>query len=244
MVLGYGIQIEKVGSLNYLVFYSILSTFPFLYVYLILEFRISVVYFDLIISDEYLLFFVLGFLMKFPVYFFHYWLPKVHVESPTCGRMLLAGLLLKFGTLGFVRFLGSVFFFNYIFFIFISILGIVICSLVCIFQSDSKSLVAYSSVVHISFLMLIFLIYSLFNKNSALLIILAHGYISVIIFFLVGEFFHINLTRLIYYFNSFFRRRFFICLGFSFFLLLNRGFPGRLSFYSGLLGVSGGFLYC
>jgi NADH-ubiquinone oxidoreductase chain 4 len=72
MVLGYGIQIEKMRSLNYLVFYSMLSTFPFLYAYLRLEVGLYVVYLDFIVSEEFLLFFVLGFIIKFPIYFFHY----------------------------------------------------------------------------------------------------------------------------------------------------------------------------
>jgi NADH-ubiquinone oxidoreductase chain 4 len=72
MVLGYGMQIEKMRSLNYLIFYSILSTFPFLFVYLRLNLRLCIVYLDLVVSREFLLFFILGFLMKFPIYFFHY----------------------------------------------------------------------------------------------------------------------------------------------------------------------------
>jgi NADH-quinone oxidoreductase subunit M len=165
------------------------------------------------------------------------------VESPTCGRILLAGLLLKFGTLGFIRFMGSVYFFNYFIFFYLAILGMVVCRLVCMFQRDSKSLIAYSSVVHMGFVIIILVCYSVVGKTSALIIMLAHGYVSVIIFFLVGEFFHINITRLIYYFNSFFRRNFFICLIFVFFLLLNRGFPGRFSFCSELLGISRSFMF-
>jgi NADH:ubiquinone oxidoreductase subunit 4 (subunit M) len=244
IVLGYGIQIEKINSLNYLIFYSILTTFPFLFVYISLDVGMYLVYIDFLVSDEFLLFFVLGFLMKFPIYFFHYWLPKVHVESPTCGRMLLAGLLLKFGTLGFVRFLGAVLFFNYLVFFYLSLLGILLCRLVCMCQRDSKSLVAYSSVVHMRFLIIVLMFYSVFRKVSALLMMLVHGYVSVIIFFLVGEFFHINLTRLIYYFNRLFSRSLVICLLFSFFLLLNAGFPGRLAFYSELLGISARFIFC
>jgi NADH:ubiquinone oxidoreductase subunit 4 (subunit M) len=198
----------------------------------------------LVVSREFLLFFILGFLMKFPIYFFHYWLPKVHVESPTCGRILLAGLVLKLGTLGFIRFMGAVVFFNYLALVYVSFLGMVICRLICIFQRDSKSLVAYSSVVHMRFLLMRLVFYSIFSKNSSLIIMLVHGYVSVIIFFLVGEFFHINITRLIYYFNRFFVRSYYVCLFFTIFLLLNRGFPGSVSFFSELLGIANGFFFC
>jgi NADH:ubiquinone oxidoreductase subunit 4 (subunit M) len=217
MVLGYGIQIEKVNSLNYLIFYSMLTSFPFLLAYLRLDLEFILVYMDFVISEEVLLFFILGFLIKFPIYFLHYWLPKVHVESPTCGRILLAGLLLKFGTLGFVRFLGSIIYINYLLIVYVALLGMLVCRLVCIFQRDSKSLVAYSSIVHMRFLFLMLLFFSLIRKAAAVLMMLAHGYISVVIFYLVGEFFHINMTRLIYYCNRIFRRRIFICLTFSLF---------------------------
>jgi len=65
----------------------------------------------------------------------------------------------------------------------LGVLGIIICSIVCILQRDTKALVAYSSVVHIGFLLLVLVFYSVYRKNSALMMILAHGYVSVVIFF-------------------------------------------------------------
>lgn len=237
IIIGFGMQIEKISSSFYLIFYAILTTFPFLFIYFKIEEFPLLTYLDFIFSDLYLFFFCLGFLMKFPIFFLHYWLPKAHVESPTVGSILLAGLLLKLGTLGFSRMLKSLSYLNLFNLLFISIVGMIFCSLICIFQRDSKALVAYSSIVHMSFLLLGLIFFSTFSKNSRLLIILVHGYISVIIFFLVGEYFHNNYTRLIYYFNRLFISNLFICFLLSFFFLLNRGFPINLSFFSEIFGI-------
>uniref|UniRef100_A0A0K0EK50 NADH-ubiquinone oxidoreductase chain 4 n=1 Tax=Strongyloides stercoralis TaxID=6248 RepID=A0A0K0EK50_STRER len=88
--------------------------------------------------------------MKFPVFFLHLWLPKAHVEAPTSASILLAGLLLKFGTVGFVRIIKSLSYCHINYWFFFSVLGMFISCFVCVFQSDFKSLAAYSSVVHMN----------------------------------------------------------------------------------------------
>jgi len=107
------------------------------------------------------------------------------------------------------------------------------------FQRDSKSLVAYSSVVHIRFLFFIFFIIRNISKNCTLLIIISHGYISRISFLIVGLFFHTSYTRLIYFIKGLFISNFFIFLLFSITLLLNTGLPPRVAFLSEFLGIIG-----
>lgn len=107
MILGYGSQIEKINSAYYLIFYAAFCSFPFLFVYFKRSFFIRLVYFDFSLSWEMMFVLRLSFMIKFPVYFLHLWLPKAHVEAPTTASMLLAGLLLKLGTAGFLRILGS-----------------------------------------------------------------------------------------------------------------------------------------
>jgi NADH:ubiquinone oxidoreductase subunit 4 (subunit M) len=82
-----------------------------------------------------------------------------------------------------------------------------------------------------------FIIFSVIGKISSFLIIIAHGFISVIIFYLVGEFYHSLLRRLFYFFNSFLFSNFFICVLFRIFFLLNSGIPPSLSFFSEFLGL-------
>jgi NADH:ubiquinone oxidoreductase subunit 4 (subunit M) len=243
IVLGYGYQVEKIGSVYYLIFYSFFTFFPFLFIYFLYDFFIILVYFDFYVSFEFFFILIFGFLIKFPIYFLHFWLPKVHVESPTSGRILLAGLVLKLGVVGLSRSLFCISFYCSYFFFFISILGIVLCSLFCIFQCDIKSIIAYSSVVHISFLLFRFSCFLLFCKSSGFLISLIHGYVSTILFFLVGEFYGIGFRRIIYYFVGFFCWNIFFCLFFSFFLFLNCGFPFSLSFFSEFFGIALFFLF-
>lgn len=93
--------------------------------------------------------------MKLPVFFFHSWLPQAHVEAPLAGSMLLAGVLLKLGAFGMMRFLwvirSSRILLSGELFLVIGLLGGVLSRLFCLCQSDIKALIAYSSIGHISF---------------------------------------------------------------------------------------------
>jgi len=107
MILGYGAQIEKIRSSYYLMFYATFCSFPFLFVYFYYESTLAFAYFESNVSWELGFLLTLCFIIKFPVYFLHLWLPKAHVEASTSARMLLAGLLLKLGTVGFLRIIKS-----------------------------------------------------------------------------------------------------------------------------------------
>jgi NADH:ubiquinone oxidoreductase subunit 4 (subunit M) len=155
--------------------------------------------------------------MKFPVYFLHFWLPKAHVEAPTRARMLLAGLLLKIGTGGFLR---LTFLLRYQFVggaVFVAFLGRVFCSAMCFFQRDLKALAALSSVNHMSFLLLLLLLQREFFKWGAVFIIVAHGFVSVLLFFFIGEVYHISYSRIFYFLGGVFFSNF-VFLFFFFFV--------------------------
>jgi len=106
ILLGFGAQVQKIRSAYFLTIYTVITSMPFLYVYLLVE--LFSLYCDLLLHSFILFILTVGFLIKFPVYFLHLWLPKVHVEAPASASVLLAGLLLKLGTYGFCRFLGSI----------------------------------------------------------------------------------------------------------------------------------------
>lgn len=232
IILGFGSQIEKINSGYYLLFYAAFCSFPFLFIYYKRYFILSICYYDFIVSWE--LFFVLSlrFIMKFPVYFLHLWLPKAHVEAPTTASMLLAGLLLKLGTAGYLRIIGSINFVYNNFWVVLSLVGIILASLRCVFQSDSKSLAAYSSVTHIRFLLLSLSLIIIRSKVGSLIIILAHGYTSTLIFYFIGEFYHSSSSRIIYFINSFFSSSIIFGIIFSLVFLSNSGVPPSLSFLS------------
>nr|UNH90046.1 NADH dehydrogenase subunit 4 [Ancylostoma sp. HL-2021] len=237
MILGYGSQIEKINSGYYLLFYAAICSFPFLFVYYKSMFFFSFCYFDFVISWELFFILSLSFMMKFPVYFLHLWLPKAHVEAPTTASMLLAGLLLKLGTAGYLRILSSMNFVYNNFWIIISLLGMILASFSCVFQSDSKSLAAYSSVTHMSFLLLSMIYIMMSSKIGSLMMMLAHGYTSTLMFYLIGEFYHTSSTRMVYFMNSFFSSSLFFGIVFSLVFLSNSGVPPSLSFLSEFLVV-------
>lgn len=243
IILGYGSQIEKINSLYYLIFYAAFCSFPFLFVYFNTNFLLVFRYYDIILSWEVFFILTLRFIIKFPIYFLHLWLPKAHVEAPTTARILLAGLLLKLGTAGFFRILGRINFIHNNMWIIIAFLGMVLGSFCCVFQRDSKSLAAYSSVTHIRFLLLSLVFIRISGKIRRLILILAHGYTSTLMFYLVGEYYHTSTRRIIYFINRFFSSRMIIGILFSLVFLSNRGVPPSLSFLSEFLVVTNGIIF-
>nr|YP_009176845.1 NADH dehydrogenase subunit 4 [Strongyloides venezuelensis]BAT21216.1 NADH dehydrogenase subunit 4 [Strongyloides venezuelensis] len=242
MILGYGYQIEKLNSFYYLLLYASLCSFPFLFVFLNLDFSFMLVYFDMVVSWEVVFILSLTFMMKFPVFFLHLWLPKAHVEAPTTASMLLAGLLLKLGTIGFVRIMKCLSYCHLNFYFFIAFLGMILAAFSCIFQSDVKALAAYSSITHMSFVMCSLLFMSISGKTASLLLMLAHGYTSTLMFYFIGEFYSVANTRMVYYFNSFMNSSLFFSIIFAICMLSNCGTPPSMSFIAEFMTFSNMYL--
>jgi NADH-quinone oxidoreductase subunit M len=187
------------------------------------------------------LFFAFG--VKIPIFPFHVWLPEAHVEAPTCGSVLLAGVLLKLGVFGFIRFLvpifplASVYFSSYVFVM--CSFGVAFCSLLAIRQSDLKRVIAYSSVAHMNLVVLGVFSLTFNGFEGAILQSLGHGFVSSALFFCIGmlyERFHTRsvariggLTLLMPVFNMFF----FV------FILSNIAVPGTSTFVGELFILSG-----
>lgn len=150
--------------------------------------------------------FFISFAIKIPMFPFHIWLPEAHVEAPTEGSVLLAGVLLKLGSYGFLRFLmplfpNSTYYFSPIV-ILISCLGIFYTSFVTLKQIDIKRIIAYSSVSHMNVCILgLFSFHSLGIAGSIHLMI-AHGLVSGGLFFLVGMLYNRYHTKLLKYYSG------------------------------------------
>nr|YP_010708757.1 NADH dehydrogenase subunit 4 [Cruznema tripartitum]WCR50924.1 NADH dehydrogenase subunit 4 [Cruznema tripartitum] len=243
MILGFGSQIEKINSSYYLLVYAAFCSMPFLYIFFVFNSNNNIItYFDENMGFLFSLVLSLSFMVKFPIYFLHLWLPKAHVEAPTSASMLLAGLLLKLGTAGFLRIMKTLNMIHINFWLILSFIGMILAAFCCIFQSDSKSLAAYSSVTHMSFLFLGILIFNLFGKSSSVMLMLAHGYTSTLMFYFIGEFYHMSSTRMIYFMNSFFNSSMILGILFSLVFLSNAGSPPSLSFFSELMIIAGSFV--
>jgi NADH-quinone oxidoreductase subunit M len=145
--------------------------------------------------------FFLGFAIKVPMFPFHTWLPDAHVEAPTAGSVLLAGVLLKMGTYGFVRFSLPLFpdasrkFVPLI--VVLALVSIVYGALVSLLQKDMKKLVAYSSVSHMGFVMLGLFTFSPLAVKGAVLQMINHGISTGALFLVVGIVYERRHTRLI-----------------------------------------------
>lgn len=135
--------------------------------------------------------FFAGFAVKVPIFPFHTWLPDAHVEAPTGGSMILAGVLLKMGTYGFFRFMLPTFpdaaqAFSPVLSV-LAIIGIIYGALAAMAQKDLKRLVAYSSVSHMGFVILGVAAMTPIALNGAMFVNVSHGLISPLLFFLAGS---------------------------------------------------------
>nr|QLY89534.1 NADH dehydrogenase subunit 4 [Dreissena polymorpha] len=184
---------------------------------------------------------VMGFFIKLPVFLFHSWLPQAHVEAPLAGSMILAGVLLKLGAFGAMRFfwvLGSwKISAVYYFFLVIALYGGVLTSIFCLCQSDVKALIAYSSIGHMGVCLAGVMSSSNVGWAGAVCLLFAHGLCSPMLFSMAGSMYQwshsqsISLNKgLLLVFPSFA-----LCwmVGCS----LNMGFPPSLNFVGEVLLV-------
>ncbi|RIK52625.1 MAG: NADH-quinone oxidoreductase subunit M [Chloroflexi bacterium] len=145
--------------------------------------------------------FALAFAIKVPIFPFHTWLPDAHVQAPTAGSIILAGVLLKMGTYGYLRFAIPIFpeaaarFGPWI--AALAVIGILYGALVALVQKDFKSLVAYSSVAHLGYVMLGVVALNLQGVSGAVLQMVNHGLSTGALFLMVGLLYERRHTRLL-----------------------------------------------
>src|ERR1700693_2231569 len=132
----------------------------------------------------------IGFAIKVPMFPFHTWLPDAHVEAPTPGSVVLAAVMLKMGTYGFMRFVIPIFpaateYWAWLFML-LGVVGIIYGALVAMVQPDIKKLVAYSSVSHMGYVMLGLFALNIYGATGGLYQMLNHGVSTGALFLLVG----------------------------------------------------------
>ena len=227
VLLGY--SYERLTAAFLIMFYSFLFSSPVLIILLLFDHIFLIkewLGYSLIINY----FFVGSFIVKFPIFGFHYWLPVAHVEASTIGSMLLAGVLLKLGSIGLfyvISYINFIMKFHWI------ILAIPMVMLFILNLSDLKIIIAYSSIAHMRIVFYIFILGWSVGKKGRIYIIFYHGFISPLIFWVVGlltwwKTRSLIVVKIISFSYIFILIIFLMCI-------LNIGFPPFIGFMSEVL---------
>nr|UXC95395.1 NADH dehydrogenase subunit 4 [Megaustenia imperator imperator] len=195
LIIGWGYQPERLQAGSYMMLYTVGASLPLLVCLIFIMYKLnSFNYFIIhcvnmnITSFWLLISMFTAFLVKLPMYMYHLWLPKAHVEAPLAGSMILAGILLKLGGYGlyliFKLFNINCLSLEIIMILTVSLWGSLLASFMCLRQIDLKSFVAYSSVAHMSLVVVGVFMNTSFGLMSMKIIMFAHGFTSPMLFFL------------------------------------------------------------
>nr|BAP90331.1 NADH dehydrogenase subunit 4 [Stenodactylus petrii] len=208
LITRWGAQAERLKAGTYFLFYTLTGSLPLLIALLTLSttghanfmlFTLKQTPFPPSHTNTMLwLALMLAFLVKMPLYGIHLWLPKAHVEAPIAGSMILAAILLKLGGYGMIRLtplLTSTTQTVYYPFIVLALWGMVMTSLICLRQADLKSIIAYSSVSHMGLVTAATLMQTPWSINGAMILMIAHGLTSSMLFCLANTTYERTQTR-------------------------------------------------
>jgi proton-translocating NADH-quinone oxidoreductase chain M len=224
---------------NYLIFYTMVSALPMLLAILYLKIKCGTTnalflpffIYKLTVSEKIMIWVSLffAFAVKTPMVPVHIWLPKTHVDAPTVGSVILAGVLLKVGLVGIIRFLWPLFpvltqaFAPYV--MAVATIGVLYASLITLRQIDIKRIIAYSSVAHMNMALVSFFSLNYVSFWGTLYLMVSHGLIASGLFFLVGFLYNRFHVRSIYYYSGLATCMPVCAIYFFLFTLANMAFP-------------------
>jgi len=187
--------------------------------------------------------FFASFATKVPMLPMHIWLPEAHVEAPTAGSVILAGVLLKLGTYGFIRFSlplfpeASIYFTPLVYSM--AAIAVVYTSLTAIRQTDLKRIIAYTSVAHMNLVVIGLFSFNVIGIEGALLQSLSHGFVASALFLVIGVLYDRHHTRMVKYYGGLVHVMPIFSWIFLVFTMANIALPGTSSFVGELLILTG-----
>jgi len=189
--------------------------------------------------------FFASFATKVPMLPMHIWLPEAHVEAPTAGSVILAGVLLKLGTYGLIRFslplfpYASAYFTPFVYSL--AAMAVVYTSFTAIRQSDFKRIIAYTSVAHMNLVIIGLFSFNTIGLEGAMLQSLSHGFVASALFLIIGIVYERHHTRMVKYYGGLVHVMPLYVIFFLLFTMANIGLPGTSSFVGEFLILLGAY---
>ena len=249
----WGSRERKIRAAYFFFLYTLLGSVLMLLAILYIYYQVGTTDYEILLTfsfsklEQYILWFAFfaSFATKVPMIPVHLWLPEAHVEAPTAGSVILAGVLLKLGTYGFIRFSFPLFpeacFYFAPFVYSLSVLGIIYTSFTAIRQTDFKRIIAYTSVAHMNLVMVGLFSFNVIGLEGAILQSLSHGFVASALFLLIGVVYDRHHTRMVQYYGGLVHTMPLYILFFLFFTMANIGLPGTGSFVGEFLILTGSF---
>nr|QYC61832.1 NADH dehydrogenase subunit 4 [Paralia sulcata] len=254
LIVGFwGSRERKIRAAYFFFLYTLLGSVLMLLAVLYIYYQIGTTDFETLLTVSFTLkeqkflwlAFFASFATKVPMIPVHIWLPEAHVEAPTAGSVILAGVLLKLGTYGFIRFSfplfsEACFYFSPLVYS-ISAIGVIYTSFTAIRQTDFKRIIAYTSVAHMNLVLIGMFSFNNIGLEGAILQSLSHGFVASALFVIIGVVYDRYHTRTVKYYGGLVHVMPIYIFIFLIFTMANIGLPGTGSFIGEFLILTGSY---